>query len=203
MCYNMYRKKEINMNDNVIIYGGAFNPPTIAHLEIGKFIRKKFPSKRLVYLPTNDYYNKDLLAPFENRIEMLNLLIKHLDENVSISDYEFNNDSYKGTYYTLKHFNHPYFVIGADSLKTLSTWINGKLLIKENRFIVFPRDGFDVNDIIESDENLKSNKDNFIIISDNEFEKSDISSSEYRYNKNKNVLLEEIIEYIKEKGLYR
>ncbi len=191
------------MRKDVIIYGGAFNPPTIAHLNIGKFIRKKFPDKELIFLPTNDYYNKDSLASFEDRVNMLEILIKSLDSNVSISKYELENDSYKGTYYTLKHFDHPYFVIGADSLETLPNWINGKKLIEENNFIVFPRSGYDVQNILNSNEILSKNVDHFIFIKENEFEKSDVSSSAYRYQKDDTVLIEEIRKYIKLKGLYR
>mgnify|MGYP003443702480 CR=1 FL=1 len=76
------------MNENVIIYGGAFNPPTLAHLEIGKYIVRKYPDKELIYLPTNDYYNKDLLASFDDRVKMLEILIKKLNGKVSISKYE-------------------------------------------------------------------------------------------------------------------
>ena len=191
------------MNENIIIYGGAFNPPTIAHLEIGKFIRKKFPDKKLIYLPTNNFYNKDLLASFEDRVNMLKLIIEKLDDNVSISSYELENDSYKGTYYTLKHFNNPYFVIGADSLETLPTWINGKKLIEENKFIVFPRSGYNVNEIINKNQVLLDNYNHFVIIDENEFSKTDVSSSAFRYENDESVLIEEVKEYIKLKGLYR
>ena len=199
----MFGKKGAYMNKNLIIYGGAFNPPTIAHLEIGKFIRNKFNDKELVYLPTNDFYNKDSLASFEDRVNMLELLIKKIDDKVSISKYELENDSYKGTYYTLIHFNHPYFVIGADSLENLGKWINGTKLVEENNFIVFPRSGYDVNEIISKDKLLFENKDHFVIISEEEFEKSDVSSTSFRNGKDDSVLIEEINEYIKLKGLYR
>jgi nicotinic acid mononucleotide adenylyltransferase len=64
---------------------------------------------------------------------MLELLIEKIDDKVSISKYELENDSYKGTYYTLIHFNHPYFVIGADSLENLGKWINGTKLVENSR----------------------------------------------------------------------
>ena len=35
-----------------IIYGGTFNPPTIAHFEIAKYLMNKFPNSKLVFLPT-------------------------------------------------------------------------------------------------------------------------------------------------------
>lgn len=188
------------MNNEIIIYGGAFNPPTIAHMAVGQAILNKFKDKKLVYLPTNDYYNKDLLAPFSDRINMLNLMIKKMDGNVSVSDYEEEDKEYKGTYYTLKHFNHPYFVMGADSLDKLPSWINSKKLIEENHFIVFPREGYNIEEILKKDI-LKENIDHFIIIDD--FLKNNISSSEFRYHKNKDVLIKEIKDYIEEKGLYR
>lgn len=188
------------MENEIIIYGGAFNPPTIAHKQIGEYLLKRFPGKKIVYLPTNDFYNKSNLVSFENRFEMTKLLVKDLGENVLVSDYEGNKHLYTGTYYTLEAFNHPYFVIGADSLQKLSTWINGENLIKENKFIVFPREGYDLDSIMMQDI-LNEYKDNFVLLKD--FKENNISSTVYRNYKDDSVLTKEVKEYIDKKGLYR
>ena len=182
-----------------IIYGGAFNPPTIAHKRIGKYLIDNYKDIELIYLPTNSFYNKDELVSFTDRFEMTKLLVKDLD-NVEVSDYEGKEHKFSGTYYTLKYFNHPLFVIGADSLANLPNWIRGNDLIKENNFIVFPRKNYDL-DLIFKNEILNQYKDHFIVLKD--YKEDDVSSTNYRNYKDEMLLTEEVKKYIKEKGLYR
>ena len=183
-----------------IIYGGAFNPPTIAHKRIGMYLCKKYPKALILYIPTNSFYNKDDLISFNNRYEMTKLLINDLGDKVAVSNYEGTEHKFSGTYYTLKEFGNPYFVIGADALQNLSTWIKGEDLIKENNFIVFPRLGYNIDEIFEQ-KILKDNKSHFIIVDD--YKEDDISSTTYRNEKDKDILTKEVYDYIKEKGLYR
>ena len=183
-----------------IIYGGAFNPPTIAHKRIGMYLCNKYKDALILYMPTNSFYNKGDLISFNDRFEMTKLLVKDLGDRVAVSNYEGEEHKFSGTYYTLKEFGNPYFVIGADALQNLSTWIKGEDLIKENNFIVFPRSGFNIREIFNQ-KILKDNIDHFIVIDD--YQEDDISSTAYRNEKDKAVLTKEVYDYIKKKGLYR
>lgn len=188
------------MND-FIIYGGAFNPPTIGHLQIIEYLLEHFPDKKLIILPTNNYYKSKEIVSFEHRVAMIKIMCNSFIDKIEISNYEQTLDKYYGTYYTLKHFNHPYFVIGADSLETIHSWINYPDVVIENKFIVFPRGTTnDINSIIENNSILKKYKNHFIICNDYNF--NNISSTEYRLTKNKNILNENVIEYIKKNNLY-
>lgn len=184
-----------------ILYGGAFNPPTLAHYEIIKFLLANFPDSNIILLPTNNYYKKLDLAPFKNRYEMLKIMCKNFKSNrVSVSNYEETLDKYYGTYYILKTFNHPYFVIGADSLQNIHQWIKFPEVVIENKFIVFPRDNYDIKSIIANNEILHKCKNNFIIIEN--FRKLNISSTTFRSKHDANLVLEEVYQYIKENNLY-
>ena len=225
------------IDDKIIIYGGAFNPPTIGHYKICEYLLNKFNNYKLIIMPAcSDYltvkkkkYNKDVTeVSYEERREMVSIAFKDLfnkynrdgADRIVISDYEYDlfhkmNDNklnninnlnnvnlFKGTYYTLKEWNHPYFVIGADSLNSLETWIRGVDLIKENNFLVIPRYPYtidDINEILKRD-NYKEYKGHFIILDD--FIKIDTSSSDYR-NGNDDVVSNDVNEYIIKKGLYR
>ena len=187
-------------NDKMIIYGGAFNPPTLAHKEIGKYLINKYPTKKLVYLPTNSFYNKNDLVSFKDRLKMTKLLVKDLGKSVKVSAYEGRAHKFNGTYHTLIHFKHPYFVIGADALQNLSKWIQAEKLISENKFIVVPRSGFNVEEIMKQDI-LTKFRDHFII--EKELKESNISSTAYRNEKKDELLTEEVKDYIEKKGLYR
>lgn len=184
-----------------IIYGGSFNPPTIAHYEIAKYILNKFPKSNLIFLPTANSYKKNDLGDFYSRVEMLEILASKLGKRASVSDFEGKLDKYYGTYYSLSQFENPYFVIGADNLMTIDTWINYPRIVQEFKFIVIPRDDLDIAEFINSKVDLKNNRDNFIIL--DEFKKIDLSSSIYRLSKDSKLLLEEVADYIKNNNLYK
>lgn len=189
-----------NNQNNIIIYGGAFNPPTRAHQKIVSEICKMFPDKKVLILPANDFYNKNNMESFDDRVEMLKLMIKNIKGNIEISRYEETNLKYEGTYNTLEVFNHPLFVIGSDSLNDLSEWIRASKLIRDNKFIVFPRKGYDITQIIRSHDLLRKNENHFIIL--DTFKEVDISSTDYREYKKKDVIIPSINKYIEENNLY-
>ncbi len=181
-----------------ILYGGAFNPPTLAHFQIMKTLIDKFPNDKIIILPSGNKYKDSKIVDFFHRYQMVKILVDKLDKKIEISDYENKLEKFFGTYYTLKYFNNPYFVIGADQLRDLYTWINFENIVKENNFIVFPRDGINIEEVLNS-KHLKEYKDHFLII---HFDEVDASSTDYRKNKNELIIDEDVLEYIKKNRLY-
>lgn len=186
--------------DNIIVYGGAFNPPTLGHLQIIEYLIKKFPDKKLIILPTNNYYKSNEIVSYEHRKEMLKIMCEKIIDKIEISNYEQTLDKYYGTYYTLQHFNNPYFVIGSDSLDTIHEWINYPNVVIENKFIVFPRGNNNIKNIINNNKILKKYKNNFIICDD--YVANNISSTDYRKNKKINIIDSKVLEYINLNKLY-
>ena len=80
--------------------------------------------------------------------------------------------------------------MGADYFDYLDKWIMADKLIEEFKFIIITRKGYDVSELIKEKYN---NKDNFTIL-EIDFP---ISSTDFRENKNKEILLVEVYEYIK------
>jgi len=183
-----------------IIYGGSFNPPTIAHYKIAEYLLEKFPVNELIFLPVANNYTKKGLVDFEHRYKMLEIYCKKLGARVSISDYEATLDKYEGTIKTLEHFNNPYFVIGADNLLSIKEWAGFPNVLQKGIFIVIPRNNINMHKFINDDEILCKYKDRFIIL--DEFEEIPISASKYRTNKNGRFLDKDIEEYIKKFDLY-
>ncbi len=182
-----------------IIYGGSFNPPTIAHKRMYYFLDDKLSFDEFIYLPVSTKYSKANLESNEDRFNMLNLLIKDMPK-AQVSRDEFNDLTYLGTYNYLKtQSKDTLFVMGSDNLKTISSWINCDKLLSEFKFIVIERDSDNSEDLIEKDVLLKKNKENFIIF--NDFDMS-VSSSDYRCNKNESIIPNEVLEYIKTNHLY-
>ena len=61
---------------DVIIYGGAFNPPTIGHLKIIEYLVNKFPNNKIIILPTNNFYKSKDIVSFDHRKKMLEEMCK-------------------------------------------------------------------------------------------------------------------------------
>jgi len=183
-----------------IIFGGSFNPPTKAHYEIAKYLLNKFPDSTLVLLPNGDRYPRKSLVLSSDRIQMLNIMARLLGPRVTVSDFEVQSEKFRGTYYTLKNFKDPYFVIGLDSLSDLSMWIEYEKLVKENKFLVINRDDYHFDSLIENNALLKALKNHFILLDD--FPIIRTSSTSFRKKKNFTLLIPEIKDYIIEHKLY-
>ncbi len=180
-----------------IVYGGAFNPPTIAHYEITKYLKSL---GNVILLPVGVSYPKESLINDSYRLEMVKIMAQKLD--VSYSEIELFTKEFKGTYESLKYlqnsYNDLYFVIGADNLINLDKWINAQKLLEEFKFIVFTRDDFNCEEIIC--EKYSSYSNHFII----KKVKYNISSTEIRNDimNNKNNIIEDVYEYIENNNLY-
>ena len=105
----------------IIVYGGAFNPPTKAHYEIIKIVNDIFKPEAFILLPVGNKYQKKELISFDHRVKMLELMGEKLPF-VTISKLE-ENESFKGTVNTL------------DQLR----------LIKDYEFIVISRPNYLMN----------------------------------------------------------
>ena len=183
----------------IIIFGGAFNPPTIAHYEIAKKLISDFKPDKFIFVPVSGKYTRKEMAPFYMRYDMVEIIANKLGAYVSAIEDE---GPYMGTYYILNSLkeiendNDVYFVMGADNLDYLDDWIEAEKLVDEYKFIILPREGYDVNKKIE--EKFNDHKDNFFVVD----LKIDVSSTIFRNTHDKEILDCDVLEYIKEFKLY-
>ena len=181
-----------------IVFGGSFNPPTIAHLEIIKALCSMDYDK-VIIVPNGNKYNLKDMVSFDHREMMLKIMTKGL-KNIEISKIEEHNN-FKGTVETLRNLNHPVFAMGDDSLINIKSWINFIDLLEENCFLVFTRNHKieDLITFVKEDEILKSylNKFKFVKI-----DFPSVSSSLFRKTKDKSLVTNEVFEYITENNLY-
>ncbi|MDQ5953836.1 MAG: nicotinate-nucleotide adenylyltransferase [Patescibacteria group bacterium] len=139
------------MNDNsqsIIIFGGCFNPPTLAHQEIIKSCLNLPNFKEVWLMPSASGYSKKINTKDTERITMLHL-VKHYHFNnnprLVISDFELNNPHLKETYHTvdalsLKHKTSTFwYAFGADSYTDMPNWGRGKQLQTGLNLIIFKR----------------------------------------------------------------
>ena len=179
-------------------FGGSFNPPTIAHLDLVKKAIQKYQLDKVYFVPVNNFYKKEDLLDIRQRINMLEIICSQ-ETKISVSDIEVENDRPLKAIDVFeiieKKFqeNDIYFLMGEDNYLKISSWSNYNKLLKY-KYIVFQRK-----------RESSINKENVLYI--NSVENLNISSSIIREKiKNNesitNLVTSDIEKYIKENKLY-
>ncbi|MBE6130800.1 MAG: FAD-binding protein [Erysipelotrichaceae bacterium] len=189
--------KIIEKEKRSVLFGGSFNPPTIAHYEIIKYLSKNYDE--VLVLPNGDTYTfaGKVLDSFKHRVNMLYEMVKYLP-NVKVLELE-NEQEFMGTYWTLRTLNHPTFVLGADCLDKLHLWKHFDELMTENNFIVFNRGESNISNMINTNIYLNKFLNKFEII---DLKVPDVSSTEFRKSLNKDIVCKEVYDYIIKNELY-
>ena len=188
----------------IVIFGGSFNPPTIAHYQIANHILKQIDCDKFYFLPVGDRYPKKGLISSVHRVAMLKLVCEHLT-NTFVSTIEVEAKKVLTTFETLTLVKSQYpneeivFVIGADNLEDLPNWVQYEQLIQNYKLIVFRRDDIDVDEIIHRQ--FKTFEHQFILL--DSFEKMNVSSTEYRENLDRSdLVLNCVDQYVQQHQLY-
>ena len=160
-------------------FGGSFNPPTYAHLKIAQIALEQCNLDKIFFVPVGNNYKKPELIDEEYRYEMLKILCKD-EKNIFAEDIELKQ---KGNISTIQAFEmienkynkickedvEIYYIMGADNFVKLPSWNNAENLIKKYKYIIFKRDNLDLEELIEKNELLNSNRNNFKILELNEY----------------------------------
>ncbi len=116
------------MKNNIILFGGSFDPIHIAHIKMADFAFKKLDAKQLIFIPAKQspFKKQRPLFDDDDRIKMIEKVIENRS-NFSVSDFEIHRQSPSYTIDTVKHFaniftSQIFVLIGADMLKDLHNW---------------------------------------------------------------------------------
>lgn len=191
-------------------FGGSFNPPTYAHINIAKMSIEKFNLDAVYFVPVGNLYNKLSLIDEDYRYKMLELIC---DDKIKVESIELGR---KEPLNTLQAFElieqkykntENYYIMGADNFEKLPTWKNAKELIENYKYIIFERNGSNSKSLIDTQELLKQNRDNFNFLNVEQY--SNVSSGIIReliqnenYKECEEYTRLEIVQYIKENKLY-
>ena len=149
----MITSKKENSKTRVAIFGGSFDPPTIAHMQIACEIYNNFEHIDQVWIvPCGDgRCDIKLRTPANHRLNMLHLikddLIAH-NVPIFIDETEINRGEYIPTCYVLKELEETHkdmefvFCIGTDLLEGLKTWDEYDKLVEEFEFIIVSREDY-------------------------------------------------------------
>ena len=196
--------------EDVLLFGGTFNPPHLGHLEIVKQVKEKLGVKKVILLPAGNPPHKvgiDVLD-VKHRVNMLRLAIEN-QKGFEISEIEANRKGYTYTIDTLREFYKTYqgkynifYLIGADMLESLSKWKDYRELFKICEFVVALRKGYTRESLINL---IKDNGYNARVVDINCV---NISSTEIRRLIKNNgdvsgLISPKVEKYIKDNNLYR
>lgn len=180
-------------------FGGSFNPPTIAHLEIVKTALNKFNLDRIIIVPMGDKYDKKGLLPFKYRYQMLEIMFKNFD-NVEISSLQVNQQNRTYAIDTFEIIDEKYknderfFIMGLDNFVNIKKWKDSEKLLDNRKYIVFKRNSLQ--------EEISNKNVQYFDIEQNI--SSTIARNKIKSGKDlTNVLENSVIDYINQNGLYK
>lgn len=134
----------------VAILGGAFDPPTLGHIALAKFVLDSSKTFDEVWLmPCNKHMYNKKMASAKHRLEMCRIAAA-VDPRIKVFDYEIKNKLQGETYNLVKRLQNEDFaknqydfsiVIGMDNANTFDKWVNAKELERMVRFVVVSRQG--------------------------------------------------------------
>lgn len=151
----------------IVIMGGSFNPPTIAHYRLMKTAMDTIGADRGVFVPTATQYvfkklkrqgcPGDTLSS-DLRVEMLNSLCRR-DERLEVSTWQIDREKETGTvgkdFYVLEAMQEKYpdakifFVVGSDKLYALPSWHRATDFVEKFKILVALR-GEDDPEVIKT-----------------------------------------------------
>lgn len=160
-------------NKKIVVIGGTFNPPTLAHIDLAKRAKTHVNADLVILVPTkSDYmkswkkYQNSDIYPDELRVET----IKSCEtEWLKIDTCEIDGVVSGKSYDTLQYIKNKYrtddvyFAVGTDKLNEIPRWAKSTLFLSTEKFIVMQRNNDDINSIIENNKKLKRYSSAFTI----------------------------------------
>ncbi len=135
---------------HVALFGGAFNPPHIAHQAVTLHVLATQPVDQLWWLPVPVHAFAKNLLDWPTRAAMCQKALRHFDaRRVRLCDIERQLPAPNYTVDTLRalHRRHPgwrfSWIIGSDNLDRLEDWHEIEAMRQLCDFIVLPRAGHD------------------------------------------------------------
>lgn len=137
----------LNFEKTVVLFGGSFDPPHLAHLALAQAARQKLPQAQIVFVPCRESPGKaPPVADGPVRVAWLRLLLE--GQPYAIWETELQR---KGPSYTIDTLMEAhqlgasteqlYWLVGADAYNSLAKWKDSEKLRSLCRFLVAGRPG--------------------------------------------------------------
>jgi nicotinate-nucleotide adenylyltransferase len=117
------------------LFGGAFDPPHLGHVEVARAAKEELGIPRLVVLVAERPGHKEVHAPAKTRLELARAAFP--DDEVRLDPYPRTIDLLRA-----ERFDDPVFVIGADQFAGFLSWQEPNAVLELTRLAVATRPGF-------------------------------------------------------------
>lgn len=138
-----------NPDRQIAVFGGAFNPPTVAHQAIMQACLDQPEMDEVWVMPSGDRLDKSFGVSDATRVAMLEVVKAEVfadDSRLHISNFELTLPRPSQTYRTvgalaLQHPNAQFwFAYGSDSYNSMHLWERGLELQASQSFLLLSRD---------------------------------------------------------------
>lgn len=133
------------------IMGGTFDPIHNGHLTIAEYAYRLYHLDEVWFLPNGNPPHKhtpEILKNVQDRLAMTSLAIEDVPY-FKLNTYETDKTTMSFSYKTVAHFcekypeYHFYFILGADSLFSMESWVHPELIIGKITILAAYRDDMD------------------------------------------------------------
>ena len=196
------------------IMGGTFDPIHNGHLMIAHAAYEQFGLDQVWFMPNGNPPHKsqaDIRSDVKDRVEMVRIAIDGCKDFI-LQPYEADRKKVSCSYETMEHFTKEYpsdtfyFIIGADSLFALETWVHPERIFPTCTILAAYRDEIDTKEEMEKqmkylekkyDANIRLLVSPLLKISSSEIRKLCLEGKEIE-----GLVPESVREYIRKEGLY-
>lgn len=194
------------------IMGGTFDPIHNGHLTLGKAAFTQYSLDEVWFMPNgNPPHKGNIAAPIAARCRMTELAIRDIKE-FRLELYEADQKTVSYSYETLEHFHETrksdkfYFIIGADSLFMIESWVKPERIFPICTLLAACRDEFSTPEKLNGQiDYLKKNygaevevlKAPLMTVSSHELRERIRSGKDFSQ-----YVPDGVAEYIKKEGLY-
>ncbi|MFH1310432.1 MAG: nicotinate-nucleotide adenylyltransferase [Candidatus Omnitrophota bacterium] len=185
------------------ILGGTFNPIHVGHLILAKECWDQLKLDKVIFVPAGIPPHKEIEAQVSasDRLNMVRLALEGL-ENFEISTYELDKKSPSYSIDTIKYFRAKcgkaakiFFLAGADSIDTLSTWKDFDDILNLVVFVAANRPGWGA--VCGKNSKIKHIKIPDIEVSSTMIRKRIKDGDPIDF-----LVPDKVLKYIRDKGLY-
>lgn len=178
------------MNDvtKALAFFGAFNPPTVAHLNLAEFAMRQTGREQVIFVPSKSVYirdeqGKDFAYTDGQRLTMLRI-IAETRPWMAVTDWEIRQPRQPRTYETLCHLRtegiQAALLMGSDKLPELEHgWLHVPDIAKEFGIVCLSRGGDECSRLIQENDYLRSLAP-YITVLETPKETKDVSSTQVR-----------------------